>query len=170
MKVTDKFVFFWDGEFSNFHPAKFNALCPFDGILKQFNCSEQYFMYNKAFAFNDNETADKILAETHPYKQKKLGRIVKGFDQEYWATVCEQVMYNANFFKYDENKALREILLATGDKILVEASPYDKIWGIGMAEDHPDIEDMSKWKGQNLLGQALMKVRKQFRQLEYLND
>lgn len=159
MLTTDKYLLFWGDEdiYSNFYPAEFDMY----GI--HFYWSEQAFIYQKAMRFNDIETADKILAmnpvANQPIDCKKLGRLVKNFDEVVWFSTSYNAMVDACYAKFSGNKLLREQLLATGDLILVEASPYDKIWGIGLSETDPDVQDESKWKGTNLLGKALMQVR-----------
>lgn len=155
--VRDNYLLFWNGHFSNWFPAEFNL----DGI--QFNCAEQYMMYMKAKTFNDTNSMDQILKAKNPGFQKSLGKKVTNFDPVVWDKVKEDIVYDGCLAKYSQNLDLKEELVKTGDLILVEASPYDKIWGIGMAEDHPDATNESKWQGQNLLGKALMRVRSTLR-------
>lgn len=116
-------------------------------------------MANKAELFGDMETKDKIMQCSTPKQIKALGRMVKGFDQEIWDKFKHSIVVNGNWRKFSQNRALCDFLLATGDSILVEASPVDKIWGIGLAADNPDAQNPLKWKGQNMLGFALMEVR-----------
>ena len=99
------------------------------------------------------------MSLSNPYKIKALGRLVKNFNQEIWDKHKEDIVFNGNLLKFSQNKKLCKQLLATGDKEIVEASPTDTIWGIGLAETDPDIYDKSKWRGTNLLGKAIMKVR-----------
>lgn len=141
------------GCFSNFHPCRFI----WQGI--EFNCSEQAFMYAKATYFNDIETANQILLETDPKKIKKLGRKVKNFDDAKWSEVRYNFMLTINRVKYTQNEDLRNILLSTGNRTIVEDSPFDYIWGIG--------KDGS---GQNLLGKVLMELRDYFVSLEIINS
>lgn len=157
MKTTDKYVFFWSGIYSNWYPSQFEV----NG--RTFSCAEQFFMFAKAMIFEDEETAEKIMATTNPKEQKKLGRRVKTFDEEEWTFWRYHAMCEACYNKFTQNPKLGRELLQTGDKILVEASPYDKVWGIGLGELDPNAEDESKWRGQNLLGQALMQVRDEIR-------
>lgn len=114
--------------FSNFHPAKFVV----QGQL--FDTAEQYIMWRKALEFGDEESARAILAARTPAECKKLGRRVQGFDDAQWAKVRAGVAFDAVWHKFHGNGKLREFLLGTGNKILVEASPSDRIWGIGYAE------------------------------------
>ncbi len=155
MKTTDKFVFFFTDKdaFSNWHPS------PFSVKNVKFTCAEQYMMYCKAKLFGDHEIADKIIASTSPKEQKALGRAVRGYDDEIWKKRRFAIVVAGLVYKFEQNPATKKLLLETQGKILVEASPYDKIWGVGLAASDPNILDPSKWKGQNLLGKALMEVR-----------
>lgn len=156
MKEDDNFVLFWQGDdiYSNFYPTKFKL---YD---KEFSSSEQCFMYSKAIQFGDYQTAEEILKITEPMECKNLGRKVKNYDENTWKNLREEKMYNACFAKFSQNMDLKKKILDTNDKILVEASPYDKIWGVGLKEDDPKILDPNNWKGLNLLGKVLMNVRK----------
>lgn len=149
------FFFNKDCPESNFYqPANFKL----EG--HNFNCSEQYFMWKKALFFNDKETADKILASTSPKEQKKLGRQVKNFNQQEWRQVCRDIMYEGVYAKFSQNIDLKKHLISTGLKINVEASPYDKIWGIGLDENDIRACDEQQWQGKNWLGQVLDDVRR----------
>jgi ribA/ribD-fused uncharacterized protein len=130
-----------------------------------FICAEQYMMHAKAMYFNDVESAAKILAETNPRKQKSLGRSVEGFLEEEWEKVREQVVEAGNWAKFKSNNYLRKLLLDTEDMLLCEASPYDRVWGIGFNADAARAmsKNREQW-GLNLLGKALMKVRQQIRE------
>ena len=155
MKVTNTHYFFWGGTFSNWFRSLFTD--PNNNLI--FANTEQAFMWYKADRFNDYETRTLIEKNTNPREVKKLGRLVKGFDNDIWDSCKFQVMLHVNQLKYHQNNELAKTLLDTGDLILVEASPYDTIWGIGMHEDDTGIDDESNWKGQNLLGKVLMNVR-----------
>lgn len=122
-------------------------------------------MYNKAILFGDEETAAKILAETSPKKQKALGQEVKNFNQDKWNANKFQIVCNACMLKFTQNPRLLVSLLETGDRVLVEASPFDKIWGILMRENDPGVDDEKNWKGENLLGYALVDTRKYIRSI-----
>lgn len=155
-------VFFWMiGEenevFSNWYPAAFTV-----DEVTYFN-TEQYFMAQKARAFDDFDTMNQILAEKDPAKCKKLGRLVKNFDSATWDWIREEVMLEGNLEKFKQNRELREILLSTGDTLLAEASPYDKIWGIGLTADQAASVPSKEWPGDNLMGECLMEVRKRMR-------
>lgn len=154
-KEIDNFIFFWGGIYSQW--ALKDIII--NGIT--FNCCEQFMMYSKAKMFNDIDALNKIMMEKDPYIQKKIGRSVKGFDDSEWHKVSRDVVYRGNYAKFTQHKNLKQMLLETGTKIIVEASPYDKIWGIGMSSTNPHVTDMSKWKGKNWLGEAIMKVREE---------
>ena len=159
MRVTEKCVYFW-GEFpSNWHPCRFTV--DRDGRELEFFNSEQYFMYEKAVVFGDEETAEKILQKgKNPKTAKQLGRQVKNYDDNVWKQVRYQIMVYANMHKYLQNKDLRELLLnpELDGKKWVEASPLDGIWGI-KCDEATAKDDESNWNGENLLGKALNEVR-----------
>lgn len=155
MRVTENYVLFWNDEFSNFQPVTF------EHKGEKFLTTEQAFMWEKAKFFKDEEIAAEVLKTAMPYACKKLGRKVKGFDGEAWGAVCYEIMLNINRHKYLENALFKVLLKNTGSRTIVEASPYDKVWGVGLGENHEDIEDESKWDGQNLLGKVLMELREE---------
>lgn len=157
MKITDKFVFFWNGIYSQWYGAPFTI----GGI--SFNTCEQYMMYKKAMLFGDEDIANKILLSNRSDEQKYLGRLVKGFDRTIWDQHSFSIVYEANLAKFSQNSELKEELLATGDRVIVEASPYDFIWGIKMGDADSNIESPEKWKGLNLLGFTIMTVRNQLK-------
>lgn len=128
-----------------------------------FPTAEHYMMFKKALLFKDFSTAGKILEAKHPGKAKELGRNVVGFVDETWLQHRFDIVVNANMAKFSQNEELEAFLLSTGERVLVEASPVDKIWGIGLAQDHPDCQNPNKWRGLNLLGFALMEVRERLR-------
>ncbi len=142
------------GVLSQWYPAEFTVR---DITYKT---AEHWMMAEKARIFDDKESFDKIIQVNHPNDAKKLGRKVKNFDLVVWNELCFNVVACGNCYKFAQNPDMFEYLRKTRDKILVEASPYDKIWGIGMGVDHKDINDPSKWQGLNLLGFALMQARK----------
>lgn len=155
-KTTDKYGFF-----SNW------ANSPFTAYNIKFKNSEQFMMWKKAKIMEDEESADLISKTTSPYKVKQLGRKVRNFDQKLWDRKKIEVMVEALTFKFN-NSARIDLLLSTGDAIIAEASPYDKIWGIGLDASDPNSKDQEKWKGQNLLGKCLMTVRENLR--EQINE
>jgi ribA/ribD-fused uncharacterized protein len=121
--------------------------------------AEHYMMAAKARLFNDDETLAAILIAQHPKEVKKLGRNVSNFDEVTWDEHKFDIVVKGNLFKFSQNKNLKSFLLSTQNKILVEASPFDRIWGIGLGETNPIAKSLKKWKGDNLLGFALMEVR-----------
>ncbi len=149
----EKFTLFWGGPFSQWYPSEFTV-----HHLK-FNCAEQFMMYGKATLFGDLETAGKILQTVSPKEQKVLGRSIRNFDENVWLFFREGIVYTGSYAKFTQNHALRENLLATKGTTLVEASPYDKIWGIGLGENDPKASDRATWNGLNLLGETLTRVR-----------
>ena len=153
MLVTDKYVFFYGGICSQWTPSVFSL----DGI--QYNCAEQYMMAKKALLFKDIESLQKIMNSNNPKEQKFYGRQVMGFDPLKWESVCKKYVYEANYAKFTQNKSMLDELLSYGDREIVEASPTDKIWGIGLGVDDPRIHDKSNWQGTNWLGEIITKVR-----------
>jgi ribA/ribD-fused uncharacterized protein len=162
------YVFFWKtdehnistGCFSQWQESNFIA----DGY--DYNCAEQYMMGQKALLFNDEEKFEKILSAIHPREIKSLGREVRNFETKIWDEEKYTIVLNGNYYKFTQNRTMMEILVSTENKILVEASPLDKIWGIGLSENNKDIYNPNYWKGKNLLGFALMEVREEMRKLK----
>lgn len=153
MRITDKYVFFWNGIYSNWYPAKFIL----DGI--QWSNSEQYMMWSKAEMFGDDRIADQILETSDPHIAKTLGKRVKNFDAKKWDEVCKDIVFNGCYAKFSQNIILKDTILRDGrGRNFVEASPYDAIWGIGMSETAEGIDDPSNWKGRNYLGEVLDRV------------
>ena len=158
------FCFFWGNQP---HPSgKITPSCLSQWWMEDFVydstrycCMEQCMMAGKARLFDDAETLEKIMVSNDPQVIKKLGRQVRNFDSAAWDKVKYALIVAGNVCKFSQNAALRDFLLATGDSILAEASPYDRIWGIGLAEEDPRAQDPRHWQGQNLLGFALMEVR-----------
>lgn len=153
--ITDKYVFFWGGICSQWYPSQFTI----NG--EKFNCAEQYMMYKKALLFEDEDVANAIMRTFNPREQKALGRKVRGFDKDKWEEVCREYVYEANYAKFTQNPKLLEELMSYGDREIVEASPEDKIWGIGLHETDERVHDKSKWQGTNWLGEAIMRAKEQ---------
>lgn len=153
-RETDTHIYFWRGALSNWHS------CEFQHEGHTFQNSEQAFMWEKAMYFEDYDIADKILKTPNPRENKKLGRQVKNFNTEIWMTLSFGIMAYVNKSKWTSSKKMKKLLLSTGDKILVEASPYDKIWGVGLESTNDLILNEGNWEGMNLLGKALMETRK----------
>lgn len=165
----NKFLFFWghqpskDGSitktcFSQWWLGAFTV----EGIT--YPTAEHWMMAKKAILFEDDKVLEKILQAKSPAEAKKLGRQVKNYQDEVWVTNRYEIVKEGNSHKFSQNEALKDFLLNTADRVLVEASPVDSVWGIGMAADHKDIENPEKWKGLNLLGFALMEVRDELRE------
>jgi ribA/ribD-fused uncharacterized protein len=149
----ERMTAFYHGHFSNFYFCSFKM----NGV--SFNCSEQAYMHAKALFFNDKDTAAEILAAKEPKQQKRLGRMVKGFDAARWAQVRFDVMWQCLMAKYGQNTSLHEKLLQTGDSMLIEASYSDGVWGVRRGLSDPLLFDRKCWLGTNLLGQCLCSVR-----------
>ena len=134
-----------------------------------YTCCEQAMMHRKALLFNDPDTARLILAATTPKEHKSLGRIVANFNPTTWDNHKNPIVYSINYAKFSQNERYAERLLATDERLLVEASPLDKVWGVGMSPKNcVEIQSQAQaermWKGQNLLGKALMAVRSKLRE------
>lgn len=156
------FLFFWGhtvkdevtkSSFSQWFPCEFEE----DNIV--YKTAEHYMMANKAKLFNDEEIVEKILKSETPNEAKSLGRKVKNFDAQVWDGHKYEIVKQANILKFSQNREFKDFLLSTNNKIIVEASPYDTIWGIGMLESDKNINNPLLWNGENLLGFALMEVR-----------
>ncbi|MEM8528581.1 MAG: NADAR family protein [Bacteroidota bacterium] len=154
MKETDKYYLFWKHQFGQW---TLRNMIDVDG--KTYNCCEQYMMFKKAKLFKDHEIAKEILNEQSPANQQKLGRQINGFVPEIWDKNKIGIVWYGNYLKFSRHEDLKERLLATGNKIMAEASPYDLIWGIGFRANDELALDQSNWKGKNLLGKVLMSVR-----------
>ena len=126
----------------------------------KFNCAEQYMMAHKALLFGDDKIYQKIMETSLPGKMKFLGRLVKNFDPVVWKKERYKIVYRVNLHKFEHNEDILKILKNTENSIIAEASPYDKIWGIGVKKS----KNLTKndWDGLNLLGEVLMEVRELF--------
>lgn len=155
MKITDKYVFFWGTNdiYSQWHP------CQFSIAGRTFNCAEQWMMFCKARFFNNEDIVQKIMDSTDPREQKAFGRQVRNFDEAKWKIIAKDIVYKGNEAKFSQNPHLLEQLLDTGDRVIVEASPYDPLWGIGLRDNDPRALDPKQWKGLNWLGEVLTKLR-----------
>jgi len=159
-----KYVFFWghrpnpDGSigkscFSQWWES------PFEHEKLTFKTAEHWMMYQKAVLFDDSKISTRILNVSTPAEAKKLGRQVKNFDDTLWKKNRGEVVVQGNYLKFSQHKDLLDFLLKTGRRVLVEASPVDDIWGIGLSQDANNIRDPHTWRGLNLLGFALMEAR-----------
>ncbi len=156
-KNKDNFVFFFGkaSPLSQFHETFFEI----EG--RTYNCAEQYMMYQKAATFGDTKFGELIMAESIPGNQKKLGKLVQGFNKEIWDKESLEIVKRGNLAKFNQNVTLREYLLNTFPKILAESSENDCIWGIGLGKDNENAWKMGTWRGKNYLGFILMEVRHQ---------
>ena len=148
-----EYVFFLRGTFSNWAPSKFTL----GG--SQFTQNEQFMMHSKALLFNAPETAEKILATGNPKEQKALGRQVPDFNKDTWNKHARDLVYAGAWAKFEQNPKLKEELLTTSGKTLVEAASYDPVWGIGLNEVQAKGTIPAQWKGTNWLGGVLTQLR-----------
>jgi len=160
-----EFVFFWNAEeengiFSNWYPAGFII----EGV--HYAHVEQYMMAKKALCFGDLASYAGIMASADPKRCKELGRGVAHFDSGRWSLVREGVMTNALKAKAEQNPDVLKKLMSTGDNVMAEASPTDKIWGIGVRAEDPRAQNPAYWEGQNLMGKVWMRVRAHFQERE----
>ncbi|GAB2871546.1 NADAR family protein [Streptomyces mayteni] len=135
--------------------------CPSPFVVAgvEYATAEHWMMAGKARLFGDADSAARILASDQPAQAKKLGRRVRGFDEERWLASCFELVVEGNVAKFGQDQARLAYLSGTRDRVLVEASPLDRIWGIGLAADDERAEDPARWRGRNLLGFALMEAR-----------
>ena len=160
---TFKFLFFWghsepDGVItkaclSQWYPS------PFEVEGNHYSSAEHFMMAEKARLFDDSAVREEILACAHPAEAKKLGRKVKNFDDAKWNQNRFEIVVEGSFQKFSQNTNLGKFLTGTHNRILVEASPRDQVWGIGLGKDNPAAQNPSQWRGPNLLGFALMAAR-----------
>lgn len=141
--------------FSQWYPAAFEV----DGI--NYKTTEHWMMAQKAKLFGDDEALQNIIATDKPIDAKAIGRTVKNFDADIWNTKAFDIVVDGNRHKFSNNLELAKFLIGTGNSIIVEASPTDAIWGIGLPQDSKDALNPNKWRGTNFLGFALMEVRDQ---------
>lgn len=167
-KARLKFLHFWghrhsaDGNltaacFSQWWPARFKV------GTDVYPTAEHWMMAEKARLFSDNTSVAQILSAGSPKQAKEFGRQVLGFDKITWDAHKLAIVTEGSLHKFSQNAILRDYLVATGDKVLVEASPVDRIWGIGLAADDKRANNPLQWRGENLLGFALMDVRDRLR-------
>jgi ribA/ribD-fused uncharacterized protein len=162
--VPLKYIFFWGhtrpaGEevgkfiFSQWYESPFAV----EGYT--YRTAEHWMMAQKAILFEDKEIFDKILQCYKPAEAKELGRQVRGYDDTLWNTQKFEIVKQGNIHKFGQHSLLKEYLLKTENRVLVEASPVDTIWGIGLSKDSKEINNINAWRGENLLGFALMETR-----------
>lgn len=184
-RVTNSHVYFLKGPLSQWWPSEFMATSAIssvvamadpDKIRKSYpeiftykNC-EQYMMHNKAMIMGDFESHVKILAESNPKAVKELGRNIRNFNQQLWDKLKILVVAQGNYQKFLQNKELYSYLMSTSRRTLVEASPYDNIWGVGISQESDRILSEGNWTGKNLLGKCLMDVRDRYKSKEYMEE
>ena len=159
-----KFIFFWGhGKTTDDSVTKtclsqwWDCCFTVDGV--EYHTAEQYMMAQKAVLFGDEKIRREIMAAGHPKQFKDLGRKISGFKQDVWDQNCCEIVIKGNVAKFSQNEDLKAFLLGTNMRVLVEASPYDRIWGIGMGADDSKAENPTLWNGTNFLGFCLMEVR-----------
>ena len=154
--TEEKFTLFFRGPFSQWHRDSDHW---FEVAGVTYNCAEQYMMAEKARLFGDEGAEKQIMSAGHPRDQKAIGKLVKPFDEDRWNLAARDIVYKGNYAKFTQHADLKDELLETAGTTLVEASPYDHIWGIKLGSINPDCHDRSKWRGTNWLGEVLTKVR-----------
>jgi len=161
---TVHYIFFWGHAnktrerigkfiFSQWYPAAFIV----DDI--EYKTAEHWMMARKAQLFSDDEIFQRIIKADKPGEVKELGRKIKGFDELMWNAFKFEIVIAGNIHKFNQNKPLLDFLLGTGSHVIVEASPTDRVWGIGLSQDAAAVDDPYSWNGENLLGFALMEAR-----------
>ncbi len=154
MRITKDAIYFWGGSFSQWFKSPFEV----DGV--EYVTAEQYMMAMKAKTFEGNEDIlEKIMSTGNAKKQKALGRQVRNFDTDEWNEVSMGHVVTANIAKFSQSESLLAELIESGDRELVEASPHDTIWGIGLHWNDDAVLDKEKWRGENKLGKAIMTAR-----------
>ncbi|WNV86525.1 NADAR family protein [Umezawaea sp. Da 62-37] len=160
--VPMEFVHFWGHEsrgglgvecLSQWYPSPFTV----DGVT--YATAEHYMMAGKARLFGDERAEQRVLAAHTPFEAKNIGRQVRGFDSDVWDDRRVGIVVDGNIGKFTAHPEMRGFLLGTGDRVLVEASPLDRVWGIGLGSGDGRAATPSTWRGLNLLGFALMTVR-----------
>jgi ribA/ribD-fused uncharacterized protein len=167
-----KYLFFWN------HVNKYNEevgkFCfsqwfetPFTVKETTYKTAEHWMMAQKALLFGDQNTFEKIISSNKPGEAKDLGRQVIGFNEKIWVENRYDIVKMGNIHKFNQHPKLAEFLLNTENRVLVEASPVDNIWGIGLSQEQKEIENVYAWQGLNLLGFALMEVRDFLKNLKH---
>lgn len=155
--LIESYYYFWETKhpFSQWHKCRFEI----DG--KTFTSAEQYMMHEKALLFGDIDCASKILITNNVREQKLLGRKVRGFNKKIWDLNAPAIVYRGNKEKFKQNPEFSNLLISTRGHTIVEASPDDSIWGIGLAKDHEEAKSVLTWKGKNWLGIILTELREE---------
>ncbi len=153
-RETDTHIYFWNGIFCQWHSSKM-----VDDEGASYSCCEQYMMSKKAKLFGDHVVYSMIMKEQIPGNQKALGRLVSDYDDDVWNKHKFDIVVDGNVLKFSQDEELKKLILSTENKIIVEGSVFDPIWGVGLSYDDNRILDESNWQGENLLGKAIMVVR-----------
>lgn len=151
--MAERFTLFYGGPASQWASSYFTI----DNVV--YNTAEQYMMAEKARLFGDDDALEIIMATDNPKIQKATGRTVRNFNKEVWEKEAKLIVYRANLAKFSQNQELLDWLLSTAGTALVEASPWDTIWGIGLDASDPRALDRSQWQGTNWLGEIITQVR-----------
>lgn len=165
--MEPKFLFFWShkpGKPENCLSQWYNS--PFTVEGTRYATAEHWMMAGKARLFSDEATLQRILAATHPGEAKQAGREVTPYRPDEWDAHKFEIVVEGNFHKFTQRPDLREFLLGTGARVLVEAAPNDAIWGIGVDKHDPRASHPDQWPGENLLGFALMQVRARLKEVQ----
>jgi ribA/ribD-fused uncharacterized protein len=162
--LRPKYIFFWGHTPKRPHEVDHSCLsnwfpAPFEVSGQRYPTTEHFMMAEKARLFGDEDAREKGLAARSPGKAKAIGRQVRGFVEDTWRSHRFEIVVQGNLAKFEQNEALGRYLSGTGSRVLVEASPKDRVWGIGLSGDDPGARNPRQWKGLNLLGFALMEVR-----------
>jgi ribA/ribD-fused uncharacterized protein len=155
--LVESYYYFWETK----HPFSQWHKCSFEIEGRNFTSAEQYMMYGKAMLFQDIDSANKILNTNNVREQKQLGRQVIGFDKKIWDLNAPTIVYKGNKEKFKQNDELLNLLLSTKGQTIVEASPDDNIWGIGLSKDQKDAASILTWQGTNWLGIVLTELREE---------
>lgn len=165
--LGEEYYFFYgsNSPFSQWYRSDFSI----DGI--HFSCAEQYMMYKKALLFDDDATANAIINSGYnPRQNKEQGRLIRGFNSDKWDKKKESIVRTGNYYKFLQNQEILTSLLETAPKILVEASPSDTVWGIGLSLDDPNRFHEYLWRGSNLLGYTLTSLRDELATMQVDKD
>lgn len=155
--LIESYYYFWETK----HPFSQWHKCYFEVNGKTFTSAEQYMMYGKAMLFGDIDSANKVLETNNVREQKQLGRQVNNFDKKIWDLNASSIVYKGNKEKFKQNEEFLKLLLSTKGQTIVEASPDDNIWGIGLTKDQEEAKSIFTWKGTNWLGIVLTELREE---------
>ena len=154
-RITNTHIYFWNGVYSQWSKSIFTE----DGVT--YPNAEQYMMQKKAEVFGATDILDQMKKTSDPRVVKGLGRKIKNFDDAIWDKHKMKIVTQAQILKFTQNPLLLEQLLEDRDRVIVEASPVDRVWGIGLHYDNDEVLNESNWNGQNLLGKCIMEAREQ---------